>query len=434
MRYGTSSTRPRHDDRDSPSGIGQDRPRATYCKGTDGKGTDRYGRFRCRKGMLMRCRGFSSSGLTTPARAIRRLLPLRYPARPFGLLPIFVRILALAVLLATPFQERADGCNFGDFVNEFENTVGSLSSGACGAACADSGACALSAGLAATLEGLGSVDQICNQLNSTVNLGSWLSALGVDPSAIINLGNPISIAQCGCDLAQGVGQIVGSLGACFQQALCGLQQAFFGQGCGCTPSPPQIVDCSSIYGENRYPPPSRVDQTPNGVLVTNLVDACQPQYCFCPSPMRLGEQQTPQDNGVWPCTHTNLPMDCTWTYSCQCPTSSDPTQNTHPAAPSGPLSQVCICDQTGRAAGPPVPGPYNPEGQICPPSFTGKTCPPGQVNYRNNCVPPCTSNEVRTPAGSCCDPTQVTSCGTCCPAGTQPNLTNGTCGPNQTTQ
>ena len=385
--------------------------------------------------------------LTTSARAIGQLLPSLYPARPSLLFPIFATALALVVLIAVPLPARADGCNFGDVVNGFENTVGSLSSGACGAACADSGACALSAVLATTLggvaaaQGQGAVDNICNQLNTAVQnanaLQSWLTTLGVDPSvvqSITGLGDPISVAQCGCDLEQGVGQIVGSLGNCFQQALCGLQQALFGQGCDCTPSPPQAVDCSSIYGENSYPPPSRVDQTANGVLVTSLVDACHPQYCFCPSPMQLSEQPTPQDNGVWDCRHTTLPMDCTWTYSCQCPTSSDPSQNTHPAAATGPLAQVCICDQTGRAAVPPVPGQYNPNGLICPPLLTGKNCPPGQVNYSGNCVPPCASNEVRTPDGTCCDPTLVTSCGTCCPAGTQPNLTDGTCGPNRNIQ
>ena len=389
----------------------------------------------------------SFSVLTSSARTICGLLPKLHPARSFRLFPIFAAALALTALLAAPRQARGDGCNFGDFLNGFENTVGSLSSGACGAACADGGACALSAGLAATLggvaaaQGQGSVYNLCSQLNTAVQdvnaLQSWLSPLGVDPSviqSITGLGDPISVAQCACDLEQGVGQIVGSLGGCFQQALCGLQQALFGQGCNCTPSPPQEVDCGSIYGENSNPPPSRVDQTPNGALVTNLVDACQPQYCLCPSPMQLGELPTPQDASVgWPCQNNEF-YDCTWTYSCQCPTSSDPSKNTHPAAPTGPLSQVCICDQTGRAAAPPVPGQYNPEGSICPPSLTGKACPPGQVNYRNNCVPPCASNAVRTPDGTCCDPTQVTSCGTCCPAGSTPNLTSGTCGPNTTTQ
>ena len=77
---------------------------------------------------------------------------------------------ALVVLsaIAAPGIARADGCNFNDVLSAIENTVSSLSSGACGAACAEGGAgCVAAAGIGAALggvassQGQGSVDNFC---------------------------------------------------------------------------------------------------------------------------------------------------------------------------------------------------------------------------------------------------------------------------------
>lgn len=383
--------------------------------------------------------------------------PSRRRWRLRGRLALFAALAVAAVV--APGSARAGGsCNFGDFLQAVENTVSSLSSGACGAACAEAGAgCFAAAGIGAGLgvvaasQGQGSVNNFCSALNTAVSdassIQSWLTAAGVASdlvSAIASAGDPISIAQCACDLEQGVGQISSEASSCFQDAICGLQQDLGWGACSCTPPPPVAEACSAIVGDNDSPATTRVDSLSNGTLVTDLRQGwdghsqyCSPQhYCFCPSPMKIVEQPDYALLGSdpWPC-QSQTDYYCAWTYSCECP-QLGPGQMTHPAAASGPLSQVCLCDTTGLAAVPPVKSNINPTGSICPIPLTGIPCPSGQVrDEKDQCVAACKSgSQVMTPDGNCCDPTQVTSCGTCCPAGTTPNLTNGTCSPNQITQ
>lgn len=335
-----------------------------------------------------------------------------------------------AALVAAPGAARADGCDFSDIWNAVDNTVTSIASGACAAACAEGAGCAAAGVLAgglgvyAAAQGQGAADNFCNQLNTTItdlnNLESWLNGAGIDSgvvSALAGAADPISAAQCACDMEQGVGQLTSSLGACLVDLFCALPLS----NCPCTPSPPQLVDCSQIMNENSNPAPAQVTSVTNGTLVVAAFQTCSPTYCFCPSPMVLGENPISTNGSCgWPCQNSWW-CDCGWTYSCQCP------QGTTPAASSGPLSQVCICNDTHLVAVPPTPTPYNPGGQICPIPLTGLPCPQGQVNFKGNCVPACASNQVRAPDGHCCDPTQVSSCGTCCPPGWQPNPTDGTC-------
>jgi hypothetical protein len=335
-----------------------------------------------------------------------------------------------AALVAAPGVARADGCDPGDVLSGIENTLTSLASGHCGAACSDPVACAAAGVLAGSLAGIaasqgqGAVGNICGQLNAAVGdvnaLESWLAPLGETANLIqdVGLGGAVSAAQCACDMEQGVGQVGGDLLACLADFFC----LFL--NCPCTPAPPQLVDCSVMQGENANPPPSQVNQLTNGTLIVDG-NQCFPTYCFCPSPMVVGV--TPNQITSCPCGSCNSLSscpdwcDCSWTYSCQCP------QGTTPAALSGPLSQICICNDTHLAAVPPTPTPYNPGGQICPIPLTGIPCPKGQANFKGVCVPACASNQVRAPDGHCCDPTQVTSCGTCCPPGWLPNPTDGTC-------
>jgi len=361
---------------------------------------------------------------------------------------------AFAIVMVAAGPVRADGCNFNDVVNAIENTLSSLSSGACGAACAEGGAgCIVAAGAAAALggdaasQGQGSVDNLCNQLNTGLGdvdaIKSWLDAAGVGADLIsdvssLGLGPLLSIAQCGCDLEQGVGQLSNEAGSCLADAICGLQQDLGFGGCGCTPPTPVAEDCSAIVFDNNNPPDAQLNATSNGTLVTDLRTGwdghsqyCSPQhYCFCPSPMQLSAPQPDIQalgSDPWPCIGQSE-YYCAWYYTCQCP------QGTHAAAKSGPLTQVCLCDNTGLAAVAPVKTTTNPTASICPIPFTGIPCPNGQVNVGGKCVTPCTNNEVRTPNGACCSPAEVTACGSCCPPGTQADLANGTCYPVQTTQ
>ena len=70
----------------------------------------------------------------------------------------------------------------------------------------------------------------------------------------------------------------------------------------------------------------------------------------------------------------------------------------------------CICNNTGQVA-----RPTNSTYGSCP-DLTGKQCPKGQKNVENQCVTPCSDpTKLQMADGSCCDPKQVSACGTCCP-------------------
>ena len=354
----------------------------------------------------------------------------------------------LAAALSAPGSAKADGCNFNDVVNAIENTVSSLSSGACGEACAEGGAgCVVAAGVAAALggvassQGQGSVDNLCSQLNTALgdvdSIKSWLQTAGVGADLIsdvssLGLGPIASVAQCGCDLEHGVGQLSSQAGSCLADAICGLQQDLGFGGCGCTPPPPVAEDCSAIIFDNNIPADAQINYTSNGALLTDLRTGwdghsqyCAPQhYCFCPKPMVLSPPQEDYQqmaSNPWPCVGKDTGYGCYYYYVCQCP------QGTHAAAQSGPLAQVCICDSTGLAAVPPVKSTTNPTGSICPIPLTGIPCPNGQVNVGGKCVAPCAGGQVRNPDGVCCDPSQLTSCGTCCPAHSHPDPSTGSC-------
>ena len=382
---------------------------------------------------------------------------------------IATRLGAAVVFAAAPVSARADGCSVDDLWNAIESTASAITSGACAAACADTAGAGCTAaagitaglGVAAASQGQGAVDGFCSQVNNAQTavgdvgaLQSWANAAGMSldlVSALGSIGDPLSIVQCSCSLEQGVNQLGGDTLSCFQGAICGLQQDLGWGGCGCQPPPPVAANCTpppdcvinnadpgcenAIYGAQSNPPGQIVKPLSNGTMVIDVTDGwdgksywCSPdRYCFCPSPMKIAAVPNAYLNGGTPSNGYVI-------YYCQCP-NLGAGQTTHAAASSGPLAEVCICDSTGLAAVPPVKSTVNPTASICPIPLTGIPCPNGKVRVGSQCVAPCTSkSQVMTPAGACCDPTQVTSCGTCCPAGTAPNLTLGTCGPNETTQ
>jgi hypothetical protein len=364
--------------------------------------------------------------------------------------------LAAAVLAAAPVSARADGCSVDDLWNAIESTASAITSEACAAACADTAGAGCTAaagitaglGVAAASQGQGAVDGFCSQVNNAQTavgdvgaLQSWANAAGMSldlVSALGSIGDPLSIVQCSCSLEQGVNQLGGDTLSCFQDAICGLQQDLGWGGCGCHPPPPVAANCTpppdcvinntdpgcenAIYGAQSNPPGQIVKSLSNGTMVVDVTDGwdgksywCSPdRYCFCPSPMKLAAVPNDYMNGGTPSNGYVI-------YYCQCP-NLGPGQTTHAAAASGPLAEVCICDSTGLAAVPPVKSIVNPTASICPIPLTGIPCPSGEVRVGSKCVAPCTSkSQVMTPYGACCDPTQVTSCGTCCPAGTVPD-------------
>jgi len=380
-------------------------------------------------------------------------------------------VVGAGALLASTIAARAD-CSVGDFWNAIENSVSSIAD-QCAAICADTGgagcvaAGAITAGLGGVSAeaGSGKVADFCNEVSTIggdVNaLQQWANAAGIsiDLSSLQGSGvpDPLSVLQCSCSLEQGISQLGGDVLSCMQDAICSLQQDLGWGRCGCHPPLPVAANCTpppgcvqnntlpgcenAIYGAPSNPPGQIVKQLSNGTMVIDVTDGwdgssywCSPDYyCFCPSPMQLVAVPNDYENGGTPANGNVI-------YYCQCP-NLGPGQTTHPAAPSGPMAMVCICDNTGQPAVPPVAtvnGPNsnntNPTGSICPTGLTGKTCPAGQVNVGGNCVVPCSSGQVMTPDGTCCNPNGVTSCGACCPPGTSPNLSNGTCSPNQIIQ
>jgi hypothetical protein len=377
-----------------------------------------------------------------------------------------------AALLSPSIPARAD-CSFNDFLNAVENLGSAISSPACDAAYASGVGVGLVVGLGGALSGVMAEDsnvgnQICQQVQNDFNnlgnvsndLGTLQGILGQYPAAasllqtaqdtLGDVANPLGAAACACDWGQGVGQLGGDVLACLQNAICGLQEDLGWGGCGCTPPTPILANCTppietctgytgnpndpacqnAIYGQNGVNPPSTiVEQTANGTVVIDVTDGwdgsskyCSPdRYCFCPAPMTV----VAVDNLI---ADGGNPANGYVMYVCECPSG------TKAAAQSGPLAEVCICNNTGLLASPPVKSVTNPEGSACPIPLTGIPCPQGEVNVGGKCVPACASNEVRTPSGTCCNPDNVSMCGVCCPPGTKPNLANGSCNPSPVIQ
>jgi hypothetical protein len=359
---------------------------------------------------------------------------------------------------------NADGCSLQDLWNGIDGTISAVASGACASACSDGGGCVAAAAVATGLGGVatdssqGTVDQFCNAVQNAVNnaqnAGSDISAIqnalsqagissqdvtGPILGALNGLTDPLNIAECGCSLEHGIGQLGGDVLACLQDVICDLQQAVGLGPCGCHPPTPVAANCAAptycadspaeankpecqgvILGSPSNPPSYIV----HGQVVVDVVDGwdghsywCSPdRYCFCPPPLTLAP------------IPVNYLGDGTVMFTCQCPGGSAP------AAKTGPGAEICICQNTGLVAVPPVKTTTNPEASPCPIPLTGIPCPNGQTRINGNCVTPCSDpTQGMTTDGACCDPSQVTSCGMCCPPGTTPEP-NGTCLPRGVAQ
>ena len=222
--------------------------------------------------------------------------------------------LAVAVFAASPAE--ADGCNFNDVVNAIENTVSSLSSGACGAACAEGGAgCIAAAGIGAALggvaasQGQGSVDNFCSQLSTGVGdvsaIQSWLQAAGVGADLLSDISKSRR-RPCGQRCAMRLRPRTGGRPVEQRSGLLSYRRDL------------RIAAGSRLRRlrlhaaaagrrrlrrdrlRQRYPPRDpRVTPRRTERLVTDLRTGwdghsqyCSPQhYCFCPSPMKLSQPQ-----------------------------------------------------------------------------------------------------------------------------------------------
>jgi hypothetical protein len=362
-----------------------------------------------------------------------------------------------AGIVSLPNPARSDSCDLGSIVNDFSNIGDALTGPACDQAYADSGvltaaAIALGALLAADPSaGKSFCGDVQNAFSNGQSLGNidqlvsnYFPGAGAElASALASVAGPLATLSCACSIDQGVGQIGNDIGSCFEAVICDGVQLLSGHpggSCECThPLPVAGGDCAAplkcaqtvhandpecagaVY-ENVTQIPPNYQVSGNYILDDNYSwDGssywCGPQhFCSCPSPMQL--VQVPVD---W---DQNVRM-----FTCQCPNNaSNPndSNNTHPPpTPPGVAPPLqCICNNTGQVA-----RPTNSTYGSCP-DLVGKPCPPGQQNVENACVMPCADpTKLQMGDGSCCDPTQVSACGTCCPTGQAPNPRTGNCSP-----
>jgi hypothetical protein len=380
-----------------------------------------------------------------------------------------VRIVALTVPLAlAPTALRANpGCSVQDLANAIDSAFDAVTS----SACASTATTGVGVGVATTLigalagvaasAGQGSVNDFCNAINSALSTvgdigtdantaqqivndsSSALSSIALFISDAASAGiDPLNIAECACQVEQGLGQAASDLGGC----ACDVAAALLGSTCNCTPPPPQTASCASNTAGcadfNDADPACQGGGPGNGPIMITLNDGTSPpvvqvngpsgttvtQYsssgacasstsCFCPKPMQ----------SVWVC-NAALDYNCQNNgeriFACVCP-SGTTVAGVSSSNPSGNLVDgvnVCICNNTG------LPAEANgPAGNPCPSLFP-PPCPRGQTyGPGGKCVATCASGEILLAGGTCCDPLQASSCGTCCPSGQAPDPATGAC-------
>jgi hypothetical protein len=390
-------------------------------------------------------------------------------------LGVGIALVAATGVLLPPTPARADNsCSLQDLGNAAQNTYNGFVNGQCAAALADPVAAALTVYLTTMVGGMGSqsggfcqavtdvtnwtnnaqndinnVTSGLNKIDSSGQLASQFnSALNSVSGAIADAAGLESAFTCACSITAGLGQLFGDLGSCVEQGLCDFANAVHS-------IIPGIDACSG---------------PPNVTWVNCMQDPCTGSGLnyTCNLPGGLW----PEDCGTGPCTSGNGSIQCQPSGSgggqvcaivvgsdpnngglnieaCSCPaprqmvwhTGVDGDGDPYPyetcdcPAGTSAAGAACICNNTGSVPQvPPIKGQANPEGVICPPSLVGKACPAGQQNFDGNCVPVCPSDDGMTLNGACCDPTQVTSCGFCCPPGTTPDPSSATCIPKQIAQ
>ncbi|WP_298882116.1 hypothetical protein [uncultured Bradyrhizobium sp.] len=372
-------------------------------------------------------------------------------------------------MLASPAQA---GCSLHDLGNGIFGTL--QATWDCKSVCDSEEACAAAVALDAALAGValegsdtgkgqalvnqfckeaqGDADKIVGLLNTIFGNAIAKEVLGDLSSELSSVGSAAKVVHCSCETEQATNSFGFDIGQCAEEVMCD----WFGQGCNCTRPAPQTASCPSVdvkgctdpnhhgyWNEACFPKGSisntngnwqnggeyyntrssvaKID-SPQGTLAIQLPPTaedtgCDPIIsCFCPKPMTPAWHQIPNPDSDWQ----------RWIFSCDCPYEADnPDHQTYPGAtlPSG-ISQ-CLCYNSNQ----PANFGWQPFG-MCPPP----KCPDGQtrMSLTGECITPC-SDPTQGMAfdGSCCNPSQMTSCGQCCPVGTIPDTNSGTCVPKQ---
>ncbi|HLH12188.1 MAG TPA: hypothetical protein VKV77_09970 [Methylovirgula sp.] len=374
-------------------------------------------------------------------------------------------ILAAAIIFS-PGPGRAD-CSPSDLWNALEGTFNTIDSTECAGVDADPALWAPVGAAAGIMAGVSQSQQFCQQLNNIANqlstagqdgnsLVTQLGNLGVDASflssvlsVVSSAADALAIAQCACALSNNITQIVGDVGDCIEGAICDLQNlandidpsAFpactgkiiqYPTDCTQNPCDPKTGVCNpNLVTLTQCPsgddtPPVTVVTGPNGSgaigSATNGADQNGDiivQQCVCPPPMTYQWVPWGQYSG-W--SQVVIDGNCSF-FLCVCP------QGSSPAGTTGEAQYVCICQNTGQPAQPPIKTTTNPEGLPCPVPLTGLPCPQGQTRVNGQCEPQCASGQILLANGTCCDRSQASSCGTCCPSGQSPDPATGNCVP-----
>jgi hypothetical protein len=252
-----------------------------------------------------------------------------------------------------------------------------------------------------------------------------------------------NIVACACKFfgSKALKELVNEVGSCVNAALCEVG-FLWGCECGDVPAPIQ-VDCAdlnfdnsagNIIPGNAVPNPGGDNQCGGGFCCYgcgSYYGCVAPTVCYCPEPMVL--------KSAGPGTFWGGVLWEDYFQYCDCPAG------THKAG-TGALARACLCNGTdvpvnadGTCPAPPpkcetptcsIPGQvaYQPDKMSC--DYTCG-CPAGLVQAGNTCVTPCTdSTQILLASGTCCAPSQATSCGTCCPIGMKPDASGNCVSPN----
>jgi hypothetical protein len=294
------------------------------------------------------------------------------------------------------------------------------------------------------------VQDVINELPDSVKQSATDaldSVLGDTASTDLASVGDAFVCACKSITLNGLAQLGSIVGACAHDAACQLSHNTL-ECCPQSPSPLQHIDCS----QRPCASPTDTNCTTNPTLiytgVTSVADDCGNLYAE--SPYCVGDTCYSQD--------PNQPSNGSPTLVCSCPIAMQLKVEQPSNGQAGFIQCVCPPGSTQKGNQCVCPGgatiswnggdvapncpPAPPPPPVCAPTCgPGQTvafsdqsacqyscqCPDGQVSANGKCVTPCAGGEVMLGGGACCQASQATTCGGCCPDGMTPDATGATC-------